>query len=109
MIMALLIIAILTHQYMAPTAPGAKPAPVMMVDRARTAASAASLRNVETHMMMEEMDGRMSPSQRRAYLAKVPPAPDGGRFFMDPTGRLNSTTLIEYRKFRDQYQLPGVR
>lgn len=107
--MALLIVGILTQNYLSTDVPGGKPFAVTVKDRARAAVASMNLRSAQTQWMINTEGRRYPINQLRTELDKLQNYGSGGRFFEDANGQLQNTLMLETPLFREKYQLVRVR
>lgn len=108
-IIALLIVGVLTQQYMAPDSPGGTTWSIQQRDRARSAVATANIRQAETQWIMRT-EGRRPPVQQlRRELNDLAQYGSGGRFFLDHNDNLRVTNQLDTPRFADRFDLPRYR
>lgn len=110
-LMALVIIGILTQNYLGPTAPGGKSFAQIQQDRARAAVTAINLRNAQTDFFMKTEGRQLPPEElRRAMDDLSVRMGGGGRYFVDGSQNVQITTALQMPTFRERMgNLPTVR
>lgn len=110
-LMALVIVGILTQNYLGPSVPGGKSFAQIQQDRAHAAVNAINLRNAQTDFFMKSEGRQMAPDElRRAMDDLSIRMGGGGRYFVDASQNVQVTTMLQTPKFRERMgNLPTIR
>ncbi len=109
-VIALVIIFILTQQYMGPDSPEGTAYQVGYQERARATLAQASMRQAETqfHMLTDGRRPRDIEETRRV-MNELARFGSGGRFFLDHNDELRVTNQVETPRFRERFNQPRFR
>lgn len=106
-VLALAIIGILSHMYLAPApggGPGAKPFVFTIPDRARSAVCDQNRRTAQTNLMMDQIDAgttRLSAEQLQDSARSFPRCPGDGRYYF-ANEEINCTQHTITPKYRER-------
>ena len=110
-LMALVIVGILTQNYLGPTVPGGKSFAQTTQERAHAAVNAINLRNAQTDFFMKTEGRQLPPEELRKTMDDLSiRMGGGGRYFVDGSQNVQVTTILTSPKFRDRMgNLPAIR
>lgn len=110
LLMSLVILGVLTEQYMGVTTPGGKPWAMVQQDRTREIVTMVNTRTAQTEYFMRTEGRRPDPPTLRRHMQDLSTRMGGGgRFFVDHRENLQNTLTLETPSFSSQFQAPRLR